>query len=366
VRPDAAPGYQAEVSMVTLWASSPRILRRQLPGILHAPSWFLAQIIFVIAFFQPASMAYNERYLSKLLSNRTLVEDGLSLNGTTLFELRYDESEHSVRCILNIENWTTWLLTDPLVRTHCGHISDLYPAPVVFPATREVMEGYKNYGTATGSCGTISWQIEGLKLRLIVMWSVPFNLGVHSSYLAVGMVYNEGRFSSSDYWFNQMYYGTHGPFKRAEGGQAITFENDKVVVHGFMESDSYSPLLNISVIPQVTYRLAPAIWKKMYNYDQHLYGGSGGVRLPAPSLSLLLLIVTLILATAAHGLPSPPQLLAPHPTWHHHLIARGQNWLQNVKPPRGFGWLLALLSIAPWSQGASLRTFRARTRAFAS
>ena len=40
-----------------------------------------------------------------------------------------------------------------------------------------------------------------------------------------------------------------------------------------MESDSYSPLLNISVIPQVTYRLAPAIWKKMYNYDQGLYGG---------------------------------------------------------------------------------------------
>ena len=29
------------------------------------------------------------------------------------------------------------------VRTHCGHISDMYPPPVVFPATREVMEGYK-------------------------------------------------------------------------------------------------------------------------------------------------------------------------------------------------------------------------------
>ena len=58
--------------------------------------------------------------------------------------VRYDESEHSVRCILNIENWTTWLMTDPSVRTHCGHISDLFPPPVVFPATREVMEGYKN------------------------------------------------------------------------------------------------------------------------------------------------------------------------------------------------------------------------------
>ena len=42
------------------------------------------------------------------------------------------------------------------------------------------------YGTATGSCGTISWQVEGLKLRLIVMWSVPFNLAIHKSYLAIG------------------------------------------------------------------------------------------------------------------------------------------------------------------------------------
>ena len=49
----------------------------------------------------------------------------------------------------------------------------------------------------------------------------------------------------------------------------------QVVVHGFIESDSYSPLLNISVIPQVTYRLAPAIWKKMYNYDPNWYGGHG-------------------------------------------------------------------------------------------
>ena len=42
------------------------------------------------------------------------------------------------------------------------------------------------------------------------------------------MVLLKGRFTSSDYWFNQMYYGTHGPFKRAQAGQAITFENDKV------------------------------------------------------------------------------------------------------------------------------------------
>ena len=71
------------------------------------------------------------------LSNRTLVEDGMSLNGTTLFELRYDESEHSVRCILNIENWTTWLLTDPLVySTYCYF--DIKPKLVPNPAKQKL------------------------------------------------------------------------------------------------------------------------------------------------------------------------------------------------------------------------------------
>ena len=112
-----------------------------------------------------------------------------------------------------------------------------------------------------------------------------------------------------------MYYGTHGPFKRAEAGQAITFENDKVrashglttadvtshlqvVVHGFMESDSYSPLLNISVIPQVTYRLAPAIWNKLYNYDQNLYGsGSSASSRTGESEAACLALVILVMAT---------------------------------------------------------------------
>ena len=60
-----------------------------------------------------------------------------------------------------------------------------------------------------------------------------------------------------------------------------------------MESDSYSPLLNISVIPQVTYRLAPAIWKKMYNYDQHLYGG-GAIRTDLGKMLPLMLLFAVI------------------------------------------------------------------------
>ena len=73
----------------------------------------------------------------------------------------------------------------------------------------------------------------------------------------------------------------------------------QVVVHGFIESDSYSPLLNISVIPQVTYRLAPAIWKKMYNYDPNWYGGhrsqEGGARTNRVNDGLVMLAVIVLI-----------------------------------------------------------------------
>jgi hypothetical protein len=107
-------------------------------------------------------------------------------------------------------------------------------------------------GTATGTCGTVSWQIEHLDTRLIVMWSVPFNYNIHDSYFAVGMIFNRGRFTSSSYWFNQMYYSVKGPYKRGHGGQNITFENSAIVVHATMEASTYHPMLNISVLPQVS------------------------------------------------------------------------------------------------------------------
>ena len=70
----------------------------------------------------------------------------------------------------------------------------------------------------------------------------------------------------------------------------------QVVVHGFMESDSYSPLLNISVIPQVTYRLAPAIWKKLYNYDQNLYGSGSSSRTRESESTFLILLLASVMA----------------------------------------------------------------------
>jgi len=93
-----------------------------------------------------AATAYDEKYVGQLLSNRSVVDNGQSLNGTSLLELRENEEqrdEHSVRCILNIENWTAWRLKDALAHNHCGYIHEKFPAPNVEPATREVMVGHK-------------------------------------------------------------------------------------------------------------------------------------------------------------------------------------------------------------------------------
>lgn len=78
------------------------------------------------------------------LMNRTVVDDGASLNGTSLYDLRHnDMNDHSVRCLLNIENWTAWRLKDALPHNHCGYIDEKYTAVDVEPATREVLLGHK-------------------------------------------------------------------------------------------------------------------------------------------------------------------------------------------------------------------------------
>jgi hypothetical protein len=147
--------------------------------------------------------------------------------------------------------------------------------------------------------------------RLIVMWSVPFNFNIHDSYFAVGMIFNRGKFTSSSYWFNQMYYSEKGAYKRGSGGQTITFENSAIVVHAHMEGSTYHPLLNVSVIPQVgrpcgaptkfesnlnpvcilfqvPYKLAPQVWKRLYKNDRARYTGGGSAATPTvPPLTFI-------------------------------------------------------------------------------
>ena len=68
------------------------------------------------------------------------------------------ERLHSVRMILNVENWSRFTLLDSHSDIHCGDVVRQYPAPNVYPGYREVMlaVGTTVFG---GTCGTVSWQV---------------------------------------------------------------------------------------------------------------------------------------------------------------------------------------------------------------
>jgi len=209
--------------------------------------------------------AYDEDFVQFLLSQRPALTDGLSLNGTSLHQLRFTRTtNHKVRAILNVENWSRFTLLDSQTDIHCGSVLPRYQATNVYPGYREVMLGV---GTEIfgGTCGTISWQIVELSVRLIVMWSVPFNLNLYDTYLGLAMIYNQGPFSSSSYWFNKMYYSNIGPHVRGLGGKILMYENSHLTIYGYIEAWTYHPMLNISVIPQRKYNLAPGVINKLYN-----------------------------------------------------------------------------------------------------
>ena len=142
-----------------------------------------------------------------------------------------------MRAILNVENWSRFTLLDSQTDIHCGAVLPRYQATNIYPGYREVMLGV---GTEIfgGTCGTVSWQVRhlsvfGLQLkldkmsphvggtkteqfswettivqflvcfqivelsvRLIVMWSVPFNLNLYDTYLGLAMIYNQVTSSS--------------------------------------------------------------------------------------------------------------------------------------------------------------------------
>ena len=94
------------------------------------------------------------------ITNRPALIDGLSLNGTSLHQLRHGrQTSHKVRVILNVENWSRFTLLDSQTDLHCGEILQQFQAPNVYPGYREVMLGV---GTKvfSGTCGTVSWQVR--------------------------------------------------------------------------------------------------------------------------------------------------------------------------------------------------------------
>ena len=140
------------------------------------------------------------------------------------------------------------MITSTKAIKRCKWKSQLSCTRNVFPGYREVMV-LENTHPMIGTCGTLSWQLVEINLRLIVMWrsiidcyvlfktqwsficndanskscfvfirhacqsnyckcmddsdnflSVPFNFNIRDSYYAIGLARNKGKFPNSAYW----------------------------------------------------------------------------------------------------------------------------------------------------------------------
>ena len=206
--------------------------------------------------------------VQKLISQRnSLIQAGLSYTGTgntrNMTELRNITTSTEVSCIINIENWSKWLLGNPVSYSKYGSflpgmeinkvpeikvkVSAFHPREV-FPSHREVAIAVSNLDSSfTGTSGTFALQLGTQSVHLIVMWSVPYNLKIYNSYFGIGVV-NLGTTFSRDmmpYWYRQMIgYEKGRSFQRGCGGKNIVFKHEEMFVIARFEQ-GYHPVLNI-------------------------------------------------------------------------------------------------------------------------
>jgi len=215
--------------------------------------------------------------VERLMSQRDdLIEAGLSyinsssintVSTLTLPRLTTITSSHQISCIINIENWSKWLLGYPVYYFKYGTFHTTFHEREVFPSHREVVITVNNGDSSfTGTSGTIAWELEDLDAHLIVMWSVPYNLNIYNSYFGIGVVQLRSRFSRDmlPYWYKQMIENKQGKtFQRGLGGDHLVYKHEQFFVIGEFER-GYHPLLNISLMPWQTKDLSPSIWHKLY------------------------------------------------------------------------------------------------------
>jgi len=217
--------------------------------------------------------------VSRLMSQRdVLIQDGLSYTNRSatnpqvapsirLEDVRNVTNGHEIRCIINIENWTKWLLGYPVFYLKHGTFQKGFHEREVFPSHREiVITGNHADHSFTGTSGIIGWELEDQGVHLLLMWSIPYNLGIYNAYFGVGVVKLTTQFTQDmlPYWYGQMISNEQGRvFQREQPGQNIVFRHEKFFVIASLEEE-YQPMLNVSVMPWSTKDLAPSVWHKLY------------------------------------------------------------------------------------------------------
>ena len=188
--------------------------------------------------------------------------------GKSFMDSRKD-LDYSVRVQIEVDNVSKWTLTNPKVYTHGGVISSKPQA--VAPNHKEYMIARKTGHTATGSYGTVAWDVED-RLTL-VMWSEPYNFNHHVNTLAIAIVKPHEYTSDT---CDDLYYDktSFTPMAKAEyyhSHRTLFVCDDVICIRGIMDT-SHKPTVNIIVGPASEENFASSA-QKPNTYSFYLFFG---------------------------------------------------------------------------------------------
>uniref|UniRef100_W4VSD1 Conoporin 7 n=1 Tax=Conus geographus TaxID=6491 RepID=W4VSD1_CONGE len=180
-----------------------------------------------------------------------VVTSGLSLRGDPLKDLA--ENSYRVTCAIEVENWTKFNLGDPKTTLSWGQYTTMPVA--IEPGKREAFAVRKAAYSATGTSGTVSWEVNGNRRRFVIMWSAPYNFNFYSNLMAVGMtIEGEVKVAPYHFWYYWMLDYADSPtlkFKKKvfnSNEDPIIFRNKKFEIEGFM-TKSHHALVRIIIRP---------------------------------------------------------------------------------------------------------------------
>lgn len=100
------------------------------------------------------------------------------------------------RCIsISIENFSPYDLEKPEIHYESGSGTSYTPFDVIKPKTVGI-SSFHSEELLKGTVGILSYHISGLKKKLLVMWSVPFDYNLYKNYVNAKVVEEEIELSS--------------------------------------------------------------------------------------------------------------------------------------------------------------------------
>ncbi|XP_055357488.1 tereporin-Ca1-like isoform X2 [Paramacrobiotus metropolitanus] len=186
----------------------------------------------------------------------------MSSAASVAVETSASQSSYDVAATIKLINHTKWPLKLENCHPNYGHIETVIN--LVQPGQQDIMRMHKKGFTTSGTSGTVAWRVEGMRVSVIVMWSLPYNLTFRSNVLAVGLCDNGRNWAAI---FDEMFYKEETYFKRKE------FYNTDIVITGIMGTTSKADIvINIEPTNALNRFVSPLV-KTQLKDEKHLPEG---------------------------------------------------------------------------------------------